>query len=130
MTTHHGNAGLMKVGANTVGEMKSWSISTSIETADDSAMGDAWKSHLVGQKKWSGEAEVHFDGADTAQAACIEGASIALAGYPEAAGSGAHYFTGTATVTKVDVKATMNDIVSMSVSFEGNGALTRTTVGA
>lgn len=130
MTTHHGNAGTLKAGANAVGELKNWTIEESIETADDSAIGDVWKTHLVGQKKWNGDAEVHWDGSDTGQQALTIGASVTIAAYPEGASSGDKYYTGTATVTKISRKLTMTDIVSMSISFEGNGALSEQTVGA
>lgn len=129
MATHHGKDGVVKVGSNAVAEVSEFDLSIQAERADDTAMGDAWKTHLVGQKSWSGNLKCHWDETDTnGQGALIEGASVSLGLYPEAAASGASYFSGTATIHNVQISASVNGVVSASFAFEGNGAVTRTTV--
>jgi hypothetical protein len=130
MATHHGKDGTVKVGSDTLGEIKDFSLNISVDTAEDSAMGDSWKTHLVGMKEWDGDVTCHWDLDDTAQMALDIGASVTLALYPEGATSGDKFYTGTASVVKIGVKTPMGDVVEQSFSFRGNGALTESTVGA
>lgn len=129
MATHHGNEGTVKIGANTVAEIVSWSYSDTTETADDTAMGDAAKTHIAGQYSWEGEVACHWDETDTnGQQALTQGASVTLNLYPEGAGAGDTYYTGTATVISRSFTGTMNGIVSATFRFQGNGAVSKTTV--
>lgn len=124
MANHVGNEGVIKVGGNTVAEARSWSLDITANTVDDTVIGDAWETHKVTQKTWTGAAEVYWDEADTAQVAVSPGASVTVAFYPEGADSGDTYWSGTATVEKVSLKGTHNGMVEASLSFKGNGALT------
>ena len=131
MATHHGKDGTVKVGANAVAEIDSWNVRSQADIADDTAMGDTWKTHLVGMKSWSGQLTCHWDETDTnGQEALIEGASVTLNLYPEGGGTGATYFTGTATISDTGIDVNKGGVVQRTFSFTGNGALTRTTVGA
>lgn len=129
MATHHGNAGSVAVGANSVAEIDEWSVEETTDTADDSAMGDAWHTHLTGQKSWRGSLTCHWDETDTnGQQALSNGASVTLNLYPEGSGSTATYKTGTATVTRVGLTVQKDGVVQRSFEFMGNGALTEATV--
>jgi hypothetical protein len=131
MGTHHGKDGVVKVGANAVAEVQEFSVEESVETADDTAMGDASEQHLVGITSWNGSMRCHWSETDTnGQQALTIGASVTLNLYPEGAGAGATYKTGTATITRVGLAASRNGIVTRDFSFKGNGALSETTVGA
>ena len=131
MATHHGNNGSVSVGANGVAEIDNWTVREAADTADDSAMGDTWKSHLAGMYEWSGSLTCHWDETDTnGQEALTRGASVTLNLYPEGSGAGATYKTGTATITEITIDVNRNGVVSRSFNFQGNGALTQTTVGA
>ena len=48
MTTHHGNEGTVKLSTNEVGEIKNFTVEQSVDVADDTAMGDTWRTHKVG----------------------------------------------------------------------------------
>jgi len=128
MGTHHGNDGTAKVGADTIGHVKDWSLDEEIDSADTSAMGDAWETHLTGRKKWSGSVSAHWDLGDAGQQALTLGASVSLKLYPDGATTGDKYYSGTATITKLGVRTPMNDIVEISFDFKGNGALSEATV--
>jgi hypothetical protein len=130
MATHHGNAGLVKVSGNTVAEVRSFELETAVEVADDTVIGDTWHTHLVnGNKSWKGQVECFWDETDsTGQEAMDEGDSISLALYPEAAGAGASYYSGTATITGMSIGVPKDGIVTRTITFQGNGALTRATV--
>ncbi|WP_178134051.1 phage tail tube protein [Vineibacter terrae] len=129
MATHHGKEGVVKVGTNTVAETRTWSINQSVETVDDSSQGDGWKSHLVGMPEWDGEMECWWDETDTTGQEALEiGESVTLNLYPMGAATGAKYYTGTATITRVGMSVPVDGGVSRSFSFKGNGALTKATV--
>ena len=125
MTTKTGNDGVIKVGGVTVAETRSWALSIGIGTVDDTVMGDTWDTHKTIQKNWTGSAEVYWDEGDAAQAASlVVGASVAVHFYPEGADAGDTYYTGTATVEKVDLKGSHNGLIEASIAYKGNGALT------
>lgn len=129
MATHHGKHGVVKVGSNTVAEVDRWSVRESVDTVDDTAQADTAMTHLVGIPGWSGSLSCHWDETDTnGQEALTIGASVTLNLYPEGAGSGATYKTGTATITEIGIEVTKNGVVSREFSFTGNGALAQTAV--
>lgn len=129
MATHLGIEGQVKIGANTVAEVVNFSVESTANTADDSAIGDAWATHLVGMKSWSGSITCHWDETDTnGQEAMTVGASVTLNLYPEGSTTGDKYMTGTATITSVGVNVSGNDaVIQRTFGFTGNGALTIST---
>lgn len=129
MATHHGKNGVVKSGANTVAEVQEWAVNERIDMAEDHAQGDTWKTHLTGFKSWDGSLSCSWDETDTnGQEALANGASVTLNLYPEAAGAGATYWTGTATINEVTRNVPKDGIVTVTFTFTGNGALTQTTV--
>ncbi len=128
MANHVGKDGLIKIGTDTLGELRSWSYSVVGEVIEDTAMGDTARTYQAGLTTWSGSAEAYWDEGDTAQTALTAGASVTLSFYPEGADAGDTYYTGSALVTEVSSTATMDGMVEISFSFTGSGALTTTTV--
>ncbi len=129
MATHIGNEGSVYIGSNKLAETRSWRLNTAVAIVDDSAIDDAWDTHKPGSKNWSAEVTAAWDETDTlAQATLIEGASVTLNLYPEGNGSGAAYFTGTASVASASYGGTRNGLIEATFSLTGNGALSRTTV--
>ena len=130
MAKHTGSEGLVKVGGtNTVAEVRSWSLSHESETIEDTAMGDSFRSHKAGLQTWSGSCDVYFDETDTnGQVAMTPGASLTVGFYPEGATSGDTYYSGTALVTSVERSAELDGMVEASVSLQGVGGLTTSTV--
>jgi|TARA_R110000823_G_scaffold250340_2_gene373476 predicted secreted protein len=130
MANHTGSEGMVKVGGtNTVGELRSWSLSHESETIEDTAMGDSFRSHKAGLQTWSGSCDVYFDETDTSgQVALTPGASLTIGFYPEGADSGDTYYSGTALVTSVERSAELDGMVEQSISLTGVGGLTTATV--
>jgi hypothetical protein len=129
MATHHGKIGTCKVGANTVAEIKSWSLDESADTVEDTAMGDTSKTYIVGTTDASGSVTCHWDETDTTgQGAMTVGASVTLNLYPEGADSGDYFATMTALITGVGVSVDMGDIIERSISFQASGGVTWGTV--
>ena len=129
MSIHKGSEGLVKVGANTVAEVRSYSIDESADTIESSSMGNSAKTFESSLTSFSGSVECHYDETDTnGQVAMSIGSSIALNLYPEGAASGDTYMSGTAIITGKTVSAAHDGLVEASISFQGSGALTITTV--
>ena len=124
MATHHGKDGTVKVGANAVAEVQQFTVTSNAETVEDTAMGDSWKTHLVGVKGWTGSLQCSWDETDTnGQEALTEGASVTLNLYPEGADTGDKYLTGTALVTEITVETQRAGVVTRGFNFLGAGAL-------
>ena len=99
MATHTGSEGLIKIGANTLGELRSYSLETTGDTIEDTSMGDSARTYKAGLTAWSGTASLYMDEADTAQIALVVGAEITIKVYFEGATAGDKYYEGTAIVT-------------------------------
>jgi len=128
MATHTGSEGTVKVGTDTVGELRSFSLESTAETIEDTSMGDASRSYKVGLKAFTGSASVFFDETDAGQILLVAGAEITLNMYPEGATSGDTYYTGAGIVTGRTINSSFDGMVEMEISFQGNGALTESTV--
>ena len=128
MATHHGKEGVVTAGGTAVGELTSFTLETTGDVVEDTALTDATKSFLAGRTSFSGSLEMHFDETDSPQTSLIAGASIAFILLPEGNASGDRSFSGTGIVTGMSVNNSMDAIVSRTVTFQGTGALTIGTV--
>ena len=127
MATHTGSEGTIKVGSDTVGELRSFSLESTAETIEDTSMGDTSRTYKVGLKSFTGTASVFFDETDTAQTALVAGAEITLNVYPEGATTGDKYYSGSAIVTGSTINSSFDGMVEGEISFQGTGALTLST---
>ncbi len=129
MATHSGKDGIVKVGANPVAEVRSFSLNETADTVEDTTMGDSARTHIVTLTSFDGSLDVYWDETDTnGQIALGVGSSVTLDLYPEGDGAGATYYTGTASVTSVSKSSSFDGMVEQSISVQGNGPLTTATV--
>jgi hypothetical protein len=129
MANHKGSEGLVKVGSNTVAEIKDFSLSETAETIDDTTMGDSARTKKTSLTTASGSMTAFWDETDSSgQGAMTVGAEVTLNLYPEGATTGDTYATLSALITEKGVSTTLDGMVETSVSFEANGAVTWSTV--
>ena len=129
MATHKGSEGTVKVGTNAVAEIRSYSLEESADTLEDTSMGDSARSYKPSLTSFSGSLDVFWDETDTSgQGALSIGSEVTLNVYPEGDTAGDTYYTGSAIVTGVSRSASFDGLVEASISVQGNGALTSTTV--
>jgi predicted secreted protein len=129
MATHTGSEGTVKVGSNAIAEIRSFSIEESADTLEDTTMGDTARTYKPSLTTFTGSVDVLWDETDTTgQGALTIGAEVTLNLYPEGDASGDTYLTGSAIVTGRTVNSSFDGLVEMSISVQGNGALTQTTV--
>lgn len=131
MATHTGSEGTVKVGANTIAEIRSYSIEETADTTEDTTMGDTYRTHKTTLKSWSGTVDVFWDETDTnGQVAMTVGSEVTIAFYPEGAtaGQSEKYMTGTAIVTGKTVSASFDGMVESTITLQGTGTLTQSTL--
>ena len=128
MATHTGSEGTVKIGSDTLSEIRSYTIESSGETIENTTMGDSARTYVAALTTFSASFEVFFDETDTAQNAVDAGTSVTFSVYPEGAEAGDTYYTGSGIVTGRSVTASFDGMVEMALSVQGTGALTETTV--
>lgn len=128
MGVHIGRDGVIKVGGNSVASLRSFSIEQTAETVEDTVLEATDRTYKVTLKSFTGSADVFWDETDTAQNALDVGSSVTIQFYPEGADSGDTYFSGTALVTGVTRTASFDGMVEASITVQGSGALSKTTV--
>ncbi len=129
MATHTGSEGTVKVGSDAIAEIRSYSLEETADTLEDTSMGDSARTYKSSLKTFTGTVDVFWDETDTAgQGALTNGAEVTLAVYPEGDASGDTYYSGSAIVTGVSRTASFDGMVEASISVQGTGDLTATTV--
>jgi hypothetical protein len=129
MATFTGSDGVILVGTDQVAEVRSYSIDETMDTLEDTAMGDTSRTYKTSLKSFSGSADVFFDDTDTAgQGALTVGSEVTLNVQFEGNTTGDHKLSGTVLITGRTISASFDGMVEASISFQGTGALTESTV--
>ena len=128
MATHHGKEGVVTAGGTGIGELTGFTLETTADVVEDTALTDATKSFITGRTSFSGTLEMNYDETDSPQQTLTAGSSISFILLPEGNSSGDESFTGTGIVTGLSVNNAMDAVITRSVTFQGTGALTRGTV--
>ena len=128
MTVHTGSEGTVKVGANAIAELKSYTIEESGDTIETTALGDTSRTYVAGLKTFSGTIEVYWDETDAdGQVALTTGATVSLNFFPMGSVAGT-YYTGSAIVTAISISGTTDGTIDRSFTVQGTGALSVATV--
>lgn len=128
MASHAGSEGTVKVGANAVAEIRSFSVSETADTIESTVMGDAARTYKASLKSFSGSLDVYWDETDTnGQGALTVGSEVTIGFYPEGATTGDTYMTGSAIVTGLTVNSSFDGMVEASITIQGTGALSTST---
>lgn len=129
MTTYEGNKGKLYVGTHMIAEIKSWSLDISSEKIDASTIGTEWRKYKTTIKSWSGSCEAFWDKSDTnGQRQLAIGTEITLNLYPAGNEEGDMYWSGNVLIESLSYSASFEDLIAVSCTFTGNGALSELTV--
>lgn len=113
-------------GTTVVGEIKEWSIDSSMEPPETTAFGDQWKEFIAGIRDWSASFNGNFDSGDAVQTslrnAFLGGSAITGRFYV----SSANYFSGSGFVTGHSPTTSYDGVAAIEYAMQGNGALTYT----
>jgi hypothetical protein len=108
-------------------------VKLTAETLDDTNMGDTFKGRRPGLKDWGGSIQVSADYADNASdemAFNLVGTEVTFTGKPTSSAVGASNpsYSGSAIITGYEpFNGSVGQAGSFTLTFEGNGALTRAT---
>lgn len=121
-----GKLGKVMIAENKVLGIKNWSLELSIDNLETTELGSDWKSYISGLKEWSASSEGDYavstdtTGQQALQDAYLAGTEVTVKLYVDAT----HYYTGKAIVTSLSIEDPVDDIVTISIEFTGNGELT------
>ena len=128
MATHHGKEGVVTAGGTAIGELTGFTIETTGDVVEDTQLSDSEKSFLAGRTSFSGTLEMHYDETDAQQETLTAGSSISFVLLPEGNTTGDQSFSGSGIITGMSINNTMDGVVARSVTFQGTGSLTKSTV--
>ena len=118
-----GKSGALSIGVANVAQLVSWTITQSADTVEASYMGQDWKCVKPGMFSWEGSAEAVFD---TDATYPTIGAEVAIIAYESGAGGGTlvSTYSSDAIITSIETAAGVEDMITVSLSFVGDGELT------
>ena len=128
MATHHGKDAVVHIGGTNIGQATGFTIDTTHDVVEDTALGDSMKSFITGRGSFTASIDMNFDDDDTAQGNLTQGSSLSFEFMPEGSGSGEQKLSGTGIVTGMSVGVTLDGVTTRTVSIQGNGGLTIGTV--
>lgn len=128
MATLVGKDGVVKIGSNTIGEIRTYSLEQTMDVIEDSSIGDTDRTYTSGLKSFSGSMDVYFDDTDAGQLDVQVGDTGTINVQVEGDTTGDHQLSGSIIVTGRTITASFDGMVEASVSFQGTGALTEGTV--
>ena len=127
MATHLGNEGFVDLGNTTIGELRSFDLTETVNIVDDSQLTDGADTHLAGSTQWEGTIVVAYDILDPTQGNMTIGSEAAYTFYPTGNVALQPELTGNATINSIGSSNTRNEIVEQTLAITGQGALTRGT---
>jgi len=99
-----------------------------MDTIEDTAMGDTYRTYKTSLKSFSGSVDVFFDDTDTnGQGALTVGSEVTVSFLMEGDTTGSHSLSGTALVTGRTITGSFDGMVEASLTLQGTGALTEGT---
>lgn len=106
--------------------IKNWSLELTLDALETTALGDDWKNYIAGLKEWTASSEGDYSvekdatGQKMLQEAYLEGTTVNVKMYVDST----HYYSGTAYISSLSIEDPVDDVVSISIEFTGNGELT------
>ncbi len=128
MATHHGKEGVLTIGGTTLNNATGFTVDTTHDVVEDTALGNSMKSFLVGRGTFTFSIDMNFDETDSGQTSLVQGAELTFAFLPEGNESGDRKFSGTGIVTGMSVSVPLDGVITRTVTGQGTGGLTIGTV--
>ena len=127
MATAKGNAGTVRIGANAIAEIQSWTLEQDTEMIEDTSMGDSDRTFVAGLAGWRGTLDCWWNALDTnGQELLNNGETATLRLNPGGTASTQIYYEGTVFISNLSRTGEKEgSMVGVSFSFQGSGALTQ-----
>lgn len=138
-TTYTGEAGVVKFSDTTdsavlVASVRSFTLDQETQAIETSVMGSGSRAYLPGLKQFSGSMDLYFRDDDAGQQNLFDAiggpnGATTIELYPsgESPNNGIK-LSGTIIITGHSITANFDGMVECSVTFQGSGALTRTSL--
>lgn len=123
MARHSGKNGKVKLGSNFIGHLVSFDITEKADKVKATAAGEAWDSHIVTQKSWSGSLALRLDHASGAYQTPRAGDELAVEFYTDGDAVGKTLLSGTVILDDHGIDLSYDGEVGRKYSFTGNGEL-------
>ena len=128
MATHHGKEGVVTVGGTAIGNVTGYTLDTTQDVVETTALEDSNNSYLVGRGTFTASIDMNYDETNAQQASLVQGSSLSFVFLPEGNASGDESFSGTGIVTGMSVGVTLDGVTTRTVSLQGTGGITIGTV--
>ena len=128
MATHHGKEGVVTVGGTAIGNVTGYTLDTTQDVVETTALEDSNKSFLVGRGTFTASIDMNYDETNAQQASLTQGSSLSFVFLPEGNSSGDESFSGTGIVTGMSVGVTLDGVTTRTVSLQGSGGITTISV--
>jgi predicted secreted protein len=136
-TTYTGESGVFKFSdtassAVSVASVRTFSIEQETQAIETSVMGSGSRAYLPGLKQFSGSADLYFRDDNQGQVNLFnaiggDNGATTIELYPSGETTGIK-LSGTVIITAHSITTNFDGMVECSVSFQGSGALTRTSL--
>jgi hypothetical protein len=132
MATTKGSSGVVKLAVSggsvaAMGEVRSFTLSESADTIEDSVMGDTARTYLSSLTSATLSMEVYWDDADAVQLVMDSGAGLIFELYPTGTGTGEKYYSGGGVLTSKEITASFDGMVEGTFELQVSGAVTEAT---
>jgi hypothetical protein len=132
MATTKGSSGVVKLAvsggsATAMGEVRSFTLSESADTIEDSVMGDTARTYVASLSTASLSMDVYWDDADAVQLVMDTKADLDWELYPTGSGTGEKYYSGSGILTSKEITAAFDGMVEGSFEIQVSGGITEAT---
>lgn len=135
-----GRDGRLLLGSDTLVKVTNWSLQADLETLETTTLGDSQRSYVPGVQSFSGSASLlyYIDTDNTNDASTLLRKLVKTSGVAStdtvtltlrlAGDTGNNDVTITAYITSVSIGASVGELVTAQINFQGTGALTTATL--
>lgn len=121
MANYKGSEGFVKIGANTVAEIRDWSLTMSADTIEDTVMGETVRTFKSSLTTATGSVTAYYDDTDSnGQALMDAGDTPTLLLYFDSDS----YYSVPAIITERGVSSSFDGMVETTFSFQASAAVT------
>lgn len=135
-----GRDGRLLLGSDTLVKVTNWSLQADLETLETTTLGDAQRSYVPGVQSFSGSASLlyYIDTDSTNDASTLLRKLVKTSGVSStdtvtltlrlSGDTGNNDVTITAYITSASIGASVGELVTAQINFQGTGALTTATL--
>ena len=132
MATTKGSSGVVKLAVSggsvaAMGEVRSFTLSESADTIEDSVMGDTARTYVASLSTASLSMDVYWDDADAVQLVMDTKADLDWELYPTGSGTGEKYYSSSGILTSKEITAAFDGMVEGSFEIQVSGGITEAT---